>query len=314
MTRNPSKPAVAPMPPSPLAITEATEFFRLLVLSDLHIPVHPEATQKILDNSAYWDRLEHVVLLGDICSSYGAEREYREAAKFIKQLRRPYSAINGNHEFYFATPDDLSKGKGSLWEELDPEGKTKKLDRFREFYGFNSLWRAQHTPLGSFIFLGLDDVKNSKVETLTGEQWMFLFEHLGVQPEKPAYVFCHAPVMFETRLDMVYYDEERTACVEVSEADWSVFAERSAPIIWMSGHIHLRPDHYLYPAYLSAPNVWQVHCPDSWGYSRWHREQFVPQRHSELFSRHLEIERDQLTLVTHQHNTREDIARQTINW
>jgi hypothetical protein len=62
--------------------------------------------------------------------------------------------------------------------------------------------------------------------------------------------------------------------------------QRAAPVFWMSGHIHLRPDHYLFDAYLAAPNVWQVHCPDSWGYSRWMREQIVPQRHRELFSRH----------------------------
>jgi hypothetical protein len=74
------------------------------------------------------------------------------------------------------------------------------------FFGYDSLWRAEHTNLGSFIFLGLDDIENHKVESLGTRQLQFLEKQLGVVSQVPAFVFCHAPVMFETRLDMIYYD------------------------------------------------------------------------------------------------------------
>ncbi|HEX8550090.1 MAG TPA: metallophosphoesterase [Abditibacteriaceae bacterium] len=291
-----------------------SEPFRILVLSDLHIPAHLEATRLIFDNAPHLRRMDFVVLLGDMVGSYGTPREYEHIAKFLKQLERPYAAIPGNHEFYFETDEDLQWGKGSRWEEATADIKVGKLSNFRAFYGIEQLWRAQHTPLGSFLFLSLDDVEQTKPETISLEQRAWLQEQLQVQPELPAYIFCHAPVMFERRLDMTYYDEYRTACVEFAPDDFAAFVERKAPVFWMSGHIHLRPDHYMFPAYLAHNNVWQVHCPDSWGYSRWLREQHSPQRHGDIYSRHLEVAHNELALVTHHHNKREDIARQTINW
>lgn len=302
--------------PRPSTLPQPTAgSYRVLVLSDLHIPAHPEATRLIASNGALWRSLDFAVLLGDMVSSYGTEREYEHINKFIKQWPTAYAAIPGNHEFYFETPPvDENWGKGSLWEEAPPEIKTAKLQRFAEFYGLDGLWRAQHTELGSFLFLALDDVEQRKPETISQPQRDWLQQQLEAQPDKPCFVFCHAPAMFERRLDMVYYDDTRSACVEFSRGEWPAFQERPAPVFWFSGHIHLRPDHYMFPAYLISQNVWQVHCPDSWGYSRWLREQLTPQRHTDVYSRVLEISANELTLIVHHHNDREDIARQTISW
>lgn len=306
-------PAAKPAP-SLLNIEETAEVVRILPLSDLHLPHNPEASRRITANQDYLRRMDMVVLLGDQCGSFGTEKEYGAVQNFIKQMNRPYTAINGNHEFYFVSPPEEQGRAGNFWAELDPEGKAEKLVRFCEFFGLESLWRAQHTHLGSFIFLGLNDVEKAKPETLTAAQWAFLETELAVAPDKPAFVFCHAPLMIEQRLDMVYYDEERTACVEAVGSARAALTERQAPVFWMSGHIHLRPDHYLFNAYLSGPNVWQVHCPDSWGYSRWQREQIVPQRHSELYSRHLEITRENVTLTVFDHWKRQEIAHQIVEF
>jgi hypothetical protein len=302
--------------PRPSSLPEPQkDMFRILVLSDLHIPAHPEATRLIASNGALWRSVDFVVLLGDMVSSYGTPNEYEHITKFLKQWNVPYAAIPGNHEFYFETPEQVGNwGKGSLWNEAAPEVKSDKLQQFAQFYGIENLWRAQHTPLGSFLFLALDDVEQSKPETISQAQRDWLQHQLKVQPDKPCFIFCHAPAMFERRLDMIYYDETRSACVEFSRGEWPAFHERSAPVFWFSGHIHLRPDHYLFPAYLASHNAWQVHCPDSWGYSRWHREQHTPQRHTEIYSRIAEISSHELSLVVHHHNRRENIARQTIQW
>jgi hypothetical protein len=193
-------------------------------------------------------------------------------------------------------------------------GKAKQLQKFREFFGFASLWRVAHHPLGTCIFLGLDDTKNSKVESLSDAQLEFLAAELRAAHDRPVFIFCHAPLMLRQRLDMVYYDDQRTACVEITGELRELMETRTLPTFWISGHIHLRPDHYLFPAYNLGSHVWQIHCPDSWGYSRWTREQYKPQRHKQLFSRHLEIRKNELALVTHDHIQRSDVARQTITW
>lgn len=312
-----SSPPLAPslrvsVAPSQIPVAPDAATLNLLPLSDLHLGHSPEAARRIVQNRPYLRRMDCVVLLGDMVGSYGTDREYRAVNGFVRQLERPYTVVNGNHEFYFETPRQGRDEHGGLWRENSPADKTRQLEKFRAFFGLDALWRAQHTPLGSFIFLGLDDVENHKVENLSERQFAFLAGQLRVAPDAPAFIFCHAPLMLDARLDMEYYEPQRTACIEPPDGVRAALQNRDAPIFWMSGHIHLHPDHHLFNAYLLASGIWQVHCPDSWGFSRWRREHSVPQRHSGLFSRHLEIARDSLTLVTHDHVRREDIARQTI--
>jgi len=258
--------------------------------------------------------MDYVVLLGDQCACYGTDAEYSAVDAFLQRLPRPYTAINGNHEFYFEVCDDRSGQYGLVWREQSVEGKAQQLQKFRHFFGFDTLWRVAHHPLGTCIFLGLDDIENSKVESLSVAQLEFLAAELRAAQDRPVFIFCHAPLMLGQRLDMVYYDDQRTACVEIECQLRELMETRELPLFWLSGHIHLRPDHYLFAAYNIGPHVWQIHCPDSWGYSRWTREQYKPQRHKQLFSRHLEIRRNKLTLITHDHIQRADIASQTIVW
>jgi hypothetical protein len=154
----------------------------------------------------------------------------------------------------------------------------------------------------------------SKPETLSTPQLAFLEAELREARREPVYVFCHTPLYLDARLDLTYYDDERTACVELGGALFELLSTRRAPLFWMSGHIHLRPDHYLFAPYQIKPNVWQIHCPDSWGYSRWAREHVIPQRHDGLFSRHLEIARDRVCFVSHDHHARTDIARHVVEF
>ncbi len=284
---------------------------RISVFSDLHLPNDGPTARTILENAPFWKETDFAVLLGDMVATYGTEREYGFVRKFVHKLPKPYTAINGNHEFYFHVGDDTPR-YGARWEEGSPEEKTAQLQRFLDFYSLESLWRAQHTNLGSFVFLGLNDVDQHKPETLTNEQWHFLDEQLQVAPERPAYVFCHAPLLIDKRLDMTYYDEERTACVEPHGRVLETIVGRSAPIFWMSGHIHLHPEHYLFAPYEIAPHVWQIHCPDSWGYSRWLREHITPQRHGGIFSRSLKIEPDRVTFTAHDHARRENVSENVV--
>lgn len=295
-------------PPRPIAsiLTDASRpSLRLLPLSDLHLGINPKATDALVGNRAYLDTIDYVVLLGDQTGCYGTPREYELLDDFVTRLRRPYRAINGNHEFYFEIHDERSGQHGRIWREQPAAAKAAQLERFRRFFGYEHLWWAERNRFGMFIFLGLDDIYSSKVEAVTSSQLASFAAFLQQSRDCPTFVFCHAPLMLDHRLDMRYYDD-RTACVELVGELKHDMQTRTAPLFWMSGHIHLHPRHYMFPPYQIAPRVWQVHCPDSWGYSRWLREHVVPKRHEELFSRHLEITADGVRFVTHDHDGGKD--------
>jgi hypothetical protein len=301
-----------PIPPSPLPVTK--DVLKVLPLSDLHIKAHPSATEKLVSNRDYLERMDYIQLLGDQVGLYGTDQEYSAVGEFIARLPRPYGAVNGNHEFYFEVFHENSGNYGKFWREAKVQDKQLQLEKFKQFFGYEKLWRAEQNELGRFLFLGIDDVAHTKPETLSAPQLEFLEEQLRDARREPVYVFCHAPLYIDTRLDLTYYDDERTACVELDGAIRAYVQERTSPVFWMSGHIHLRPDHYMFAPYELKPNVWQIHCPDSWGYSRWEREHRVPQRHDGLFSRHLEIEKNRHTLITHNHIAQQDIRRETIEF
>ncbi len=169
-----SSTARASVAPSELHIAPDATNFTLLPLSDLHLPTNPEAARKILENRAYLRRMDWVVLLGDMVGSYGTAREYRAVDSFVRQLERPYTAINGNHEFYFAEPHQGQDEHGALWQENAVADKARQLEKFVASSAWKTCGARAHTPLGSFIFLGLDDIENHKVESLSAAQLDFL--------------------------------------------------------------------------------------------------------------------------------------------
>jgi hypothetical protein len=292
----------ASLPTSPFP--QNAEKLVLLPLSDLHLP--KSSSQLILDNRDYLDRVDYTVLLGDMVSCYATDAEYGQVNEFIATMNRPYTAVCGNHEWYFELFNEDSSLYGDVWAEASEADKLASLHKFQMFYGVEKLWRSFDSPLGHFVFLSLDRVDAEKQECLSCAQLEFLHDEVNRDRNKPLFVFCHAPLMLGKRLEMVYYEEERTACVELEGDLRRALESRVAPSFWMSGHIHLHPDHPLFRPYRCGGNVWQIHCPDSWGYGRWSQTQWVPERYQGLFSRHLEIDSSGVSFVTHDHTSRED--------
>lgn len=282
-----------------------TEILRVLALSDLHLP--KPASRLILDNRVYLDRMDFAVLLGDMVQCYGTPSEYEAVRAFVTELKLPYTPVCGNHEWYFESFAEDSGLYGQVWAQASEEEQCKARQRFQEFWKVPKLWRAQTSPLGHFVFLSLDETRAGKQECLSDPQWRFLGAQIEAAGDKPLWLWCHAPLLLRERLGLIYYDEQRTGCVEPPGAVREALENRAAPSFWMSGHVHLRPDHPVFPPYRCGGNVWQIHCPDSWGYGRWTREQRVPARYEGPFSRHLEIDGAGVSFVTHDHRNQQDV-------
>src|SRR5687767_13916474 len=78
---------------------KSADALTILPLSDLHLTSNPTATQLLLENREYLERMDYVVLLGDQVGCYGTDYEYSTLNEFLQYLNRPYTAVNGNHEF-----------------------------------------------------------------------------------------------------------------------------------------------------------------------------------------------------------------------
>ena len=293
------------VPVSPAPLPDNADLLRILPLTDLHLPKPAGAV--ISANRALLDSVDYVVLLGDMVSAYATDREYRAVREFVESLKRPYTAVLGNHEWHFEEFHEDSGLYGQVWNAADLGEQRAKIEKFQRFYGLNDLWRAFSSPLGHFVFLSLYGIGEPKQETLGEPQIQFLRQQIKLADDKPLFVFCHAPLMLENRLDMTYYDD-RTGCVEARGHLKNALLCRAAPTFWMSGHVHLHPDHYLSEPYRAGGNVWQIHCPDSWGYGRWRREQWVPEAYEGPYSRVLEIDRAGVDFITHSHREGDDVS------
>ncbi len=296
-----------PVSVAPSDLPQNADKLVILPLSDLHLP--KAEAQRILVNRAYLARADFVVLLGDMVRCYGTDTEYRAVNSFITGANRPYTPICGNHEWYFEEFGEDSGHYGEVWAQASDPQQRAGQQKFRAFYRVDELWRSFSSPLGHFVFLSLDAVGSQKQEVLSDVQLQWFEREVEKAGAKPLFVFCHAPLMLRNRLDMVYYEVERTGCVELGGALRDALEARESPTFWMSGHVHLHPEHPLFKPYRCGARVWQIHCPDSWGYGRWKREQFVPSRYQGLFSRHLEIGKTGVAFITHNHVSQTDVDK-----
>ena len=290
----------------------AKPLLKILPLSDLHLP-KPSASM-ILGHRSHLDAMDLVVLMGDMVMCYGTDREYGAALEFARDLKRPFVPLMGNHEWYFQLFEENSGRYGEVWDEASREEKLAAQRRFARFWNLEVPWRATKHQLGHFVFLSLDNCETEKQESLSAPQLRFLAEQIEIAQNKPIFVFCHAPLMLDCRLDMTYYDDSRSGCVELTGKLRKQLQTRAAPTFWMSGHVHLRPDHYLFSPYQCGGNVWQIHCPDSWGYGRWERQQRVPQRYEGLFSRFLEIDETGVSFVAFDWREGREIGRERVEF
>ena len=120
-----------PVSPFPLPLPNNPEKLRILPLSDLHLPKPAGAI--ITANRALLNSIDYVVLLGDMVSSYATDREYEAVRAFVGNLRRPYTAVTGNHEWHFEEFDENSGLYGEVWNAADSAEQRANIKNFGDF-------------------------------------------------------------------------------------------------------------------------------------------------------------------------------------
>jgi hypothetical protein len=294
----PLRPKVS-VQPKRVAELPATDQLSILILPDLHIPSSsPRQKQLLLDNRGFLDRHDWVVLLGDVTNCYGTASEYVHVNKFISDLDRPYSVVNGNHEFVFSPMTDGAPDFGSKWEHGTTEQQQRQMNRFNTFYGFETCYQAARHPLAGLILLGLDSIGPDDSGMMSAEHQEWLARSLANMRDLPILIFSHFPVQ-DDRLDNVrYYEPGRRPYYQPSPAVQRELESRRPPTFWFSGHVHFCPPHPLAKPYRTEMGIWQVHCPDARGYGRPHNQSWTPERYDGLFARSVRLEKNRLSIVT----------------
>jgi hypothetical protein len=286
------------VPPVRLAQLPAQGDLSMLILPDLHIPSARSQQKLILQHRRFLDRHDWVMLLGDVTACYGTPGEYDQVNQFIAALDRPYSVINGNHEFSFAVMFENSGQYGKKWERSSPAVQQSQLERFNRFYRMESCFQSARHELAAFITLGVDGIGPDDSGLLNDQHEQWFAESLAQSRDLPLLVFAHFPLQ-DSRLDNIrYYEPGRRAYYIPGPAVLRELQSREQPTFWFSGHLHFRPPHALSQAYETETGVWQIHCPDCRGYGRPNNQKWSPQHYDGLFVRSLQLESNRLSVVT----------------
>jgi hypothetical protein len=287
------------VPPIPLAqLPAAQDLFSILVLSDLHIPSAKGQQKLLLENREFLDRHDWVMLLGDVTACYGTPAEYGQVNSFIETLDRPYSVINGNHEFSFALMLEESGQYGKIWERSSPAVQRSQLRRFNRFYGIDSCFQTARHDVAAFVTLGVDGIGDDDSGLLNDDHERWFAQSLERSRDLPLLVFAHFPLQ-DSRLDRIrYYEPGRRAYYIPGPTVRRELESRSHPTFWFSGHLHFRPSHSLFEPYETEMGVWQLHCPDSRGYGRANNQHWSPQHYDGLFVRSVHLDSNRLSVIT----------------
>lgn len=271
---------------------------RVLALPDLHLPLGPSQKRLLLNNRRFLEEHDWVVLLGDMTAFYGTHGEYREVNRFIDELDRPYSVVNGNHEFHFLPAPDGSVEYGRRFEAGPLSEQRRLFHRFERFYNIESRYDAGSFNDVGICLLSLDRIGPRDEALLSSENEAWFSGVLERFENRPLIVFSHFPLC-DARLESVrYYQEGRRPYLLPTEPVRQQLRDRACPTFWFSGHVHFRPMHPLATPYQTEDGVWQIHCPDGRGYGRADTDHWEPKPYEGLWVCSLELQCDRLVVTT----------------
>ena len=288
----------SPPPRMPDSLLSKGEI-RILVLSDMHLPHGESRISSLIEKGDLLTRHDMVMFLGDSTASYGTKGEYERVAKLLARLPLPYLVVNGNHEFSFLPIPDESQDYGKVWELSDLATQRTQLIRFEEFFSLSSRYHCHKTRNAALLLLGVDEIEKGTTRALVypdHEAW--IADQLDVLDDLPLVVFCHFPLA-DQRIDAVkYYEPGRRPYYLPSNAIRERLRRRTKPNFWVSGHVHFQPSYPLAEPYLTDDGVWQIHCPDCFGFGR-KEDTWIPSVHNDFHFRSIELTADRLVCTTY---------------
>jgi predicted MPP superfamily phosphohydrolase len=243
-----------------LVMYESAACYRLVVLSDPHLPVREhavkssakqqkiiEAKNKVIEDINGWEDIRQVVVLGDIVADLGTEKENDYAAQYFSKFNKPLSFIAGNHDYIYE-------------DTLSPEGKRvrgdasyreRKLDIFKQTFSLPEVFYSQKLGNYFLLFLSVDSLDSRYLAQISERQLTWLRGELAKNTAMPTIVFFHAPLKGTvsnynaTVNGPNFIAQPEQAIAEIINSNPQIF-------LWVSGHNHTPATN---PDFASATNV-----------------------------------------------------------
>ncbi|MCR5175370.1 MAG: metallophosphoesterase [Anaerovibrio sp.] len=222
--------------------------YHILLLSDLHLPWKPnkyttladqqqvwESKQSMLSNINSWNDVDEAAILGDLAARYGNEDEFACVDDFLDNLRMPWYAIAGNHDYvYRDTPD----AQGNLQIGTHDE-KIAKLAAFNKRYHLPAMYYGRSIGKYRLLYLAPDACGDLKIE-LSAQQLDWLKKEISAHQHGPIIFLCHAPLMGTLQ---TYKKKINTPHTTAQPADKLQEILNNCPegSLWVSGHTHTPP-------------------------------------------------------------------------
>ena len=231
--------------PSDTLAKQKKNYYHILLLSDLHLPWREkkfptrDEQQKILENKFQllarvnsWEDVDEAAILGDLASRYGWEEEFLWADRYLNDLRMPWYAVAGNHDYaYVNATNHPGKLKRGTYAE-----KRAKLLAFTRRYHLPGICYARSIGKYRLLYLAPDACSDCNVE-LSTQQLSWLEGEISTHRTAPLLFFCHAPLLGTLRN---YSKKINTPSTTAQPADKlsDILANCPKGSLWLSGHTH----------------------------------------------------------------------------
>ncbi len=227
---------------------EDPSYHRLVILGDPHLPGRfIEKKEAVLETINSWEDTEMVISVGDICSDFGSDEEYREAEIFFSRLKKPFFPVAGNHDYIYETP---SGPKGGLVIAPRPV-QEEKLQKFREVFDLPEYFYSKHVGGYLLIFLSSDHV--DFLSGISERQLAWFRSELEANRKTPTITFFHGPLK-DTLKNYRRWINTPNFIAQPYEEVHDILKQNPQVFLWVSGHTHTPP---LEESFASPVNVYE---------------------------------------------------------
>lgn len=221
------------------------EVYRVVVLSDIHLPVRPEvkdterqqkiiaAKNKVRADVNSWDDVWRVAVIGDLVAGFGTDKEREYAAGYFSQYRKPLAIVLGNHDYIYE--DSLSRFGTRV--RGDAALRAEKIRKFRDAFHLPKVYYSQKAGQYLLIFLSVDSLDSGQLTQMSEEQLNWLRQELAANTGRPTIIFFHAPL----KGTLTNYRESINTPDFVAQPDKAlapILRQHPQVFLWVSGHTH----------------------------------------------------------------------------
>ncbi len=236
------------MPWLQTAGAEDRPYHRLVILGDPHLPGRfIEKKEKVLETINSWEDVDMVIAVGDICSDWGSDEEYRAAEDFFSRLKKPFFPIAGNHDYIYETP---ANPEGGLVVAPRPVQEAK-LQKFRETFDLPDYFYAKAVGGVHLIFLSSDHI--DFLSGMSERQLAFFRSELEANRKTPTIVVFHGPLK-DTLKNYRRWINTPGFIAQPHEIIHDLLKQNPQVFLWVSGHTHTSP---LEESFASPVNVYE---------------------------------------------------------